>query len=99
MSTGTVVLQATILTAASVLGLTLFTFWAVKRGYDFTFTFPFLFTCLVVLLMYITIQVRLPDNNIAFLFLSIDLCSRVTCLAHGLMLIHCRSSSRWEGWP
>jgi protein lifeguard len=73
MSTGTVVLQATILTAAAVLGLTLFTFWGVKRGYDFTFTFPFLFACLVVLLVYIIIQVNspacLPDEGTVFLVL------------------------------
>ena len=74
ISTGTVVLQATILTAAAVVGLTLFTFWAVKRGYDFSFTFPFLFTSLLVLLVYITIQVR-PSS---FLFLSIDPCSPVS---------------------
>uniref|UniRef100_A0A804P0T1 BI1-like protein n=1 Tax=Zea mays TaxID=4577 RepID=A0A804P0T1_MAIZE len=62
---GTVVLQATILTAAAVLGLTLFTFWGVKRGYDFTFTFPFLFACLVVLLVYIIIQVCFPLGRVA----------------------------------
>ena len=60
MSTGRVVLQAAILTAVAVLGLTLFTFWAVKKGYDFTFMFPFLFTCLNVLLVYLVIQVCLP---------------------------------------
>jgi hypothetical protein len=52
MSTGRVVLQAAILTATAVLGLTLFTFWDVK-GYDSTFMFPFLFTCLNVLLVYL----------------------------------------------
>ncbi|CAD6256581.1 unnamed protein product [Miscanthus lutarioriparius] len=62
---GTVVLQATILTAAAVVGLTLFTFWAVKRGYDFSFTFPFLFTSLLVLLVYITIQICFPLGRVA----------------------------------
>ena len=66
MSTGKVVLQAAILTAVAVLGLTLFTFWAVKKGYDFTFMFPFLFTCLNVLLVYLVIQVCLPDDNAVF---------------------------------
>jgi len=96
-SIGTVVLQATILTAAAVLGLTGFTFWAVKRGYDFSFTFPFLFTSLLVLLVYLTIQVR-PSS---FLFLSIDPCSPVSHMfgSRSNVLIHCSSSSRWEGWP
>ena len=66
MSTGRVVLQAAILTAVAVLGLTLFTFWAVKKGYDFTFMFPFLFTCLNVLLVYLVIQVCLPEDNAVF---------------------------------
>ncbi|XP_062196922.1 protein LIFEGUARD 2-like [Phragmites australis] len=57
---GTVVLQAAIQTAAVVIGLTLFTFWAVKKGYEFTFMFPFLFACLLTLLVYITIQIFFP---------------------------------------
>ena len=58
--TGTVVLQATILTAVAVVGLTLFTFWAANRGYDFIFMGPFLFTSLLVLLAYMIIQVLCP---------------------------------------
>jgi protein lifeguard len=54
------VLQAAILTATAVIGLTLFTFWAVKRGFDFKMMFPFLFTSLITLLVYITIQVCIP---------------------------------------
>ncbi|RCV38715.1 hypothetical protein SETIT_8G164500v2 [Setaria italica] len=63
-SVGRVVLQSAILTAAAVLGLTLFTFWAVKKGYDFTFMFPFLFTCLNVLLVYLIIQVFFPLGRV-----------------------------------
>ncbi|PVH34432.1 hypothetical protein PAHAL_8G217600 [Panicum hallii] len=59
-SLGRVVLQSAILTAVAVLGLTLFTFWAVKKGYDFTFMFPFLFTCVNVLLVYLVIQIFFP---------------------------------------
>jgi len=99
MSTGTVVLQATILTAAAVVGLTLFTFWAVKRGYDFSFTFPFLFTSLLVLLVYITIQVR-PSS---FLFLSIDPCSPVSHLFGSRFTIDplqiCFPLGRVANWP
>ncbi|TVU25037.1 hypothetical protein EJB05_27513 [Eragrostis curvula] len=61
---GIVVLQAAILTAAAVVGLTLFTFRAAKKGYDFTFMFPFLFTSLVTLLVYITIQVFFPLGHV-----------------------------------
>ncbi|CAL4980429.1 unnamed protein product [Urochloa decumbens] len=86
-SVGRVVLQSAILTAAAVLGLTLFTFWAVKKGYDFTFMFPFLFTCLHVLLVYLIIQVRLPGNRPIFLSLSTDQSFfRVTCLTYSVTL-------------
>ncbi|KAL6654026.1 hypothetical protein ACP70R_007491 [Stipagrostis hirtigluma subsp. patula] len=61
---GSVVLQASILTAAAVVGLTLFTFWAVKRGYDFTFMYPFLFTSLLVLLVYLIIQIFFPLGKV-----------------------------------
>ncbi|CAO2142139.1 unnamed protein product [Urochloa humidicola] len=63
-SVGRAVLQSAILTAAAVLGLTLFTFWAVKKGYDFTFMFPFLFTCLNVLLVYLIIQMFFPLGRV-----------------------------------
>ena len=86
MSTGKVVLQAAILTAVAVLGLTLFTFWAVKKGYDFTFMFPFLFTCLNVLLVYLVIQVCLPHDNAVFLFLTRSIFLRASCLAYSVML-------------
>ncbi|KAF8673575.1 hypothetical protein HU200_048661 [Digitaria exilis] len=51
-------------TLVSVVGLTLFTFWAVKKGYEFTFMFPFLFTCLHVLLVYIFIQIFFPLGRV-----------------------------------
>ncbi|KAH9764863.1 protein lifeguard 4 [Citrus sinensis] len=37
-----IILEAFILTGAAVAGLTLYTFWAVKRGKDFSFLGPFL---------------------------------------------------------
>lgn len=61
---GSVVLQSTILTATAVLGLTLFTFWAVKKGYDFTFMVPFLSTCLLVLVVYLVIQIFFPLGRV-----------------------------------
>jgi hypothetical protein len=45
-----------------------------------TFTFSFLSTYLIVLLVYIIIQVRLPDNNTAFQVPNRPVLSRVTCL-------------------
>lgn len=57
MLTGTVVLQAAILTAVAVIALTIFTFWAAHRGHDFTFMYPFLAASLLVLLAYLIIQV------------------------------------------
>ncbi|KVI03919.1 Bax inhibitor 1-related protein [Cynara cardunculus var. scolymus] len=42
-TSGKVILEAVILTATVVVSLTLFTFWAAKRGYDFNFLGPFLF--------------------------------------------------------
>ncbi|GJN25274.1 hypothetical protein PR202_gb13077 [Eleusine coracana subsp. coracana] len=61
---GVAVLQAAILTATAVIGLTLFTFWAIERGYDFDFMFPFLFTSLLTLLVYITIQIFIPLGRV-----------------------------------
>uniref|UniRef100_A0A0D9XTL7 Uncharacterized protein n=1 Tax=Leersia perrieri TaxID=77586 RepID=A0A0D9XTL7_9ORYZ len=57
---GKVVLQAAILTAVAVIGLTLFTFWAADKGYDFSFMVPFLAASLLVLLAYLIIQICFP---------------------------------------
>ncbi|RZR81859.1 hypothetical protein BHM03_00008165, partial [Ensete ventricosum] len=51
------VLQSAALTATVVVGLTLYTFWAAKRGYDFNFLGPFLCAALIVLMLYCIIQV------------------------------------------
>ncbi|XP_078173081.1 protein LIFEGUARD 1-like [Carex rostrata] len=62
---GKVVLQAAILTAVVVVGLTLYTFFAVRRGHDFTFLFPFLYCCLLVLLVYCLMQILFPLGKLA----------------------------------
>lgn len=54
---GKVVLEAVILTAVVVVSLTLYTFLAAKRGYDFNFLGPFLFGAVLVLLVFALIQV------------------------------------------
>ncbi|KAM0985279.1 hypothetical protein ACFX13_012793 [Malus domestica] len=57
---GKSVLLAVILTATVVVALTLYTFWAVKRGADFSFLGPFLFAATLMLLMFGLIQILLP---------------------------------------
>ncbi|KAL3505829.1 hypothetical protein ACH5RR_031211 [Cinchona calisaya] len=57
---GKIVLEALILTSAVVLGLTGYTFWAAKKGKDFSFLGPILFTSLVVLLLTSFIQMFFP---------------------------------------
>lgn len=54
---GKIILEAVILTAVVVVSLTLFTFWAAKRGYDFNFLGPFLFGAVMVLVVFSFIQV------------------------------------------
>lgn len=54
---GKVILESVILTAVVVISLTLYTFWAAKRGHDFNFLGPFLFGAVVVLMLFALIQV------------------------------------------
>ncbi|XP_071716630.1 protein LIFEGUARD 2-like [Rutidosis leptorrhynchoides] len=64
-SSGKVILEAAILTAVVVVSLTLFTFWGVKRGYDFNFLGPFLFGALMVLIVFGLIQIFFPLGKIS----------------------------------
>ncbi|KAK9067599.1 hypothetical protein SSX86_011710 [Deinandra increscens subsp. villosa] len=64
-SRGKVILEAVILTAVVVVSLTLFTFWAANRGYDFNFMGPFLFGALMVLLIFGLIQAFFPLGKIS----------------------------------
>lgn len=52
-----------ILTAVVVVSLTLYTFWAAKRGHDFNFLGPFLFGAVVVLMVFALIQVPLLHQH------------------------------------
>jgi protein lifeguard len=56
--TGKLVLQAAVVTVVIFLSLTLYTFWAAKKGDDFNFLGPFLFTAMVTLLVFSLIQVK-----------------------------------------
>ena len=58
MISGRIVLEALILTAGVVASLTGYTFWASKKGKDFSYLGPILFTSLIILILTGLIQVR-----------------------------------------
>ncbi|KAL5701616.1 BI1-like protein [Ranunculus cassubicifolius] len=62
---GVIVLEALILTTAVVAGLTGYTFWASKRGMDFSYLGPFLFTSLIVLIVAGFMQMFFPLGSAA----------------------------------
>ncbi|XP_051141572.1 protein LIFEGUARD 4-like [Andrographis paniculata] len=62
---GKVILLAAILTAAVVISLTMYTFWAARKGKDFSFLGPFLFGALIVLLLFAFIQILFPLGKIS----------------------------------
>ncbi|KAG9153978.1 hypothetical protein Leryth_000494 [Lithospermum erythrorhizon] len=64
-TSGKVILESVILTAAVVISLTLYTFWAAKRGHDFNFLGPFLFGALMVLMLFAFIQLLFPLGKIS----------------------------------
>ncbi|OMO53813.1 Bax inhibitor 1-related protein [Corchorus capsularis] len=57
---GRIVLEALILTAAVVVSLTGYTFWASKKGKDFNYLGPILFTGLIILILTGLIQMFFP---------------------------------------
>ncbi|KAF8006448.1 hypothetical protein BT93_K0670 [Corymbia citriodora subsp. variegata] len=64
-TSGKVILEAVILTAAVVVGLTVYTFWAARRGQDFNFLGPFLFGAIIVLMVFAFIQILFPLGKIS----------------------------------
>ncbi|KAL8138991.1 hypothetical protein V2J09_004992 [Rumex salicifolius] len=64
-TSGKVILEAAILTAAVVISLTLYTFWAARRGHDFNFLGPFLFGALIVLILFGFIQILFPLGKLS----------------------------------
>ncbi|CAA7404027.1 unnamed protein product [Spirodela intermedia] len=62
---GRVILEAAILTFVVVVSLTLYTFWAARRGQDFSFLGPFLFGALLVLIVFGFIQIFFPLGKIS----------------------------------
>ncbi|KAG0487293.1 hypothetical protein HPP92_009388 [Vanilla planifolia] len=53
---GEVILESAILTAVVVVSLTLYTFWAARRGHDFSFLGPILLSSILVLIVFALIQ-------------------------------------------
>ncbi|KAJ7977347.1 Bi1-like protein [Quillaja saponaria] len=64
-TSGKVILEAVILTAIVVLSLTLYTFWAVRKGQDFNFLGPFLFGAVLVLMVFAMIQLFFPLGKLS----------------------------------
>ncbi|KAF2325238.1 hypothetical protein GH714_025538 [Hevea brasiliensis] len=59
------ILESVILTTVVVLSLTLYTFWAARRGHDFNFLGPFLFGAVLVLMVFALIQILFPLGRIS----------------------------------
>ncbi|KAL6880127.1 hypothetical protein ACP4OV_011692 [Aristida adscensionis] len=64
-SKGIIIIEAASLTFVVVLGLTVYTFWAAKRGHDFNFLGPFLFAACLILMLYGLFQMLLPMGRMA----------------------------------
>ncbi|KAJ8899427.1 hypothetical protein K2173_018401 [Erythroxylum novogranatense] len=64
---GKVILESVILTTVVVVSLTLYTFWAARRGHDFNFLGPFLFGAVLVLIVFALIQVLFPLGRISLM--------------------------------
>ncbi|MCL7025395.1 hypothetical protein MKW94_022749 [Papaver nudicaule] len=64
---GKIILEAAILTAVVVVSLTMYTFWAAKRGHDFNFLGPFLFGSIMVLMVFSIIQIFFPLGRISLM--------------------------------
>ncbi|EOA19003.1 hypothetical protein CARUB_v10007653mg [Capsella rubella] len=78
LSKGRIVMEAAILTAAMVFGLTIYTFWAVKRGHDFSFLGPFLFGALLIIFVFTLLQLFHPLGKLSSMIFS-GLASIVFC--------------------
>jgi FtsH-binding integral membrane protein len=57
---GPVILEAVVITMVVVLGLTAYTFWAAKQGYDFEFLGPFLMAAVLILMLFGLVRILFP---------------------------------------
>ncbi|KAG6774510.1 hypothetical protein POTOM_021863 [Populus tomentosa] len=62
---GKLILESVILTTVVVVSLTLYTFWAARRGHDFNFLGPFLFGAIMILMVFSLIQILFPLGRIS----------------------------------
>ena len=69
-SNGKIILEASILTTVLAVSLTLFTFVAAKRGYDFNFLGPFLFITCILVFLFCIIQVFFPMGSLVRMIIS-----------------------------
>ncbi|XP_050365581.1 protein LIFEGUARD 4-like [Argentina anserina] len=69
-----VLLEAWGLTVVIFVTFTLYTFWAARRGYDFSFLGPFLFAALIVLLGFSLIQIFHPLGKTSHMIFGIVGC-------------------------
>lgn len=66
---GKVIWEAALLTAVVVVSLTLYTFWAARRGHDFSFLGPILFASLMIIIVFIIIQVFFPLGRLSYMII------------------------------
>ncbi|KAJ1293224.1 hypothetical protein BS78_01G051800 [Paspalum vaginatum] len=57
---GVIVMEAAVITLVVVVGLTGYTFWAAKKGYDFEFLGPFLLVACLILMIYGLVRIIFP---------------------------------------
>ncbi|KEH23818.1 inhibitor of apoptosis-promoting Bax1 protein [Medicago truncatula] len=68
---GKVILVSVISTTAVVFSLTLYTFWAARRGHDFSFLGPFLYGSLLILVLFGLIQVLFPLDKLSHISMGV----------------------------
>lgn len=64
---GKVIWEAALLTAVVVISLTLYTFWAARRGHDFSFLGPILFASLIIIIIFALIQIFFPLGRLSYM--------------------------------
>ncbi|KAK7285301.1 hypothetical protein RJT34_20067 [Clitoria ternatea] len=64
-TSGKIILESVVLTTVVVFSLTLYTFWAARKGHDFSFLGPFLFGALLVLMVFGLIQILFPLGKLS----------------------------------
>ncbi|WVZ60872.1 hypothetical protein U9M48_010834 [Paspalum notatum var. saurae] len=57
---GVIIMEAAVITLVVVVGLTGYTFWAAKKGYDFEFLGPFLVVACLILMLYGIARIIFP---------------------------------------